>query len=100
MSVAESSGRLIRAMYSAKIFTGGLGYHRTRRKFSTGWRVRVFGGWAARNFQRFGCGFEPATSAMRAIESLPAAQQGLLVVSEMTTPYGVPDFVAVVGDRS
>lgn len=55
---------------------------------------------------RAGRRFEPihekrlATCAIRAIESLPAAQNGLLIVTEMTGPYGVPDFVAVVGNQA
>ena len=37
-------------------------------------------------------------AALEACRCLPDAQAGLLVISEMTGPIGVPDFVAVVGD--
>lgn len=53
---------------------------------------------------RAGRRFEPvherelAEDALRAADGLPGARRGLLVLQEMTGPYGIPDFVAAVGD--
>lgn len=40
---------------------------------------------------------EPA--ARRAIKNLPGAQQGVVAVRELSGPFGVPDFVALVGGK-
>jgi hypothetical protein len=38
-------------------------------------------------------------TALEACASLPGAQGGLIVISELAGPYGIPDLVAVVGDQ-
>jgi hypothetical protein len=56
--------------------------------------------------QRAGRRFEPVhelelePDALSAARSLPGAHRGLVVLREMTGPYGVPDLVAVVGSPS
>jgi hypothetical protein len=40
---------------------------------------------------------ELAEDALAAARGLPHAHRGLVVITEMTGPFGVPDFVAIVG---